>query len=109
MSRGVVSAAEVYPPGTLIDRISPFEGTRDFGQFASPVGEHFPGKNFPPDRLDPPFERYTYEVVKPLPPDVRAGFIAPDFQQPGGAIQLHFPGGISKWVASGHLLPVQQR
>jgi hypothetical protein len=105
----VAPAAQYFPPGTRIDRISPFKGSDDFGEFASPVGAQFPRQSLPPDRLAPIFRRYTYEIAKPLPPDVRLGSIAPDFQQPGGAVQLHFPGGISKWLESGHLTPVRRK
>ncbi|WP_025158601.1 TNT domain-containing protein [Leifsonia aquatica] len=94
----IVSAADYFPPGTRIDRISVAEGAKDSGEFASPVGTQFPDQSLPPDRLGPAFNRYTYEIVKPLPPEVRAGNIAPDFQQPGGGTQLHFPGGISEWM-----------
>ncbi|MFJ3393127.1 glycohydrolase toxin TNT-related protein [Leifsonia aquatica] len=107
LNKDVEPASKFFPPGTRIDRISPFKGSDDFGEFASPVGAPFPGRSLPPDRLAPIFKRFTYEVTKPLPPDVRMGSIAPDFQQPGGAVQLHFPGGISKWLESGHLTPVQ--
>jgi hypothetical protein len=58
-------------------------------------------KSLPPDRLDPSFLHYTLVVVKDLPDEIRIGSIAKDFQQPGGGIQIHFPGGIRKWIEDG--------
>ena len=98
MDLPVKPAAEFFPPGTRIDRISVAEGIEDSGEFASPVGTRFPAQSLPPDRLGPAFNRYTYEIIKPLPPEVQVGNIARDFQQPGGGTQLHFPGGISRWL-----------
>jgi hypothetical protein len=57
----------------------------------------------PPDRLSPGFGHYTSEIVKPLPDEVRVGSIAGDFQQPGQGVQIHFPGGMKKWIEDGYI------
>ncbi|MCX6502553.1 MAG: TNT domain-containing protein [Microbacterium sp.] len=102
-SKTIVPGNQVAPPGTILDRISPVRGLDDTGEFASPPGTGFPTQSLPPDRLSPPFQHYQLEVVKPLPDEVRFGHIAPDFQQPGGGYQFHFPGGIAQWIESGHI------
>ncbi|UAJ78421.1 TNT domain-containing protein [Leifsonia sp. ZF2019] len=101
--RPIVPADEFLQPGDVIDRLSPLRPEKDTGEFASPPGTAFPSQSLPPDRLAPTFEHYEIEVVKQLPPDVRAGWIAGDFQQAGGGLQFHFPGGIAKWIHDGYI------
>lgn len=102
-TKPVVPAHTILPKDAVLDRISPVAGAKDTGEFASPPGTAFPTQSLPPDRLAPAFGHYQIQVVKPLPDEVQIGHIAPDFQQPGGGIQVHFPGGIAAWIESGHL------
>jgi len=53
--------------------------------------------------MQPPFATVTYRVLKPLPTEVLEGKAAPWFDQPGGAIQYDFPGGIGGYVDAGYL------
>jgi hypothetical protein len=98
-------------PGSLIERITATDknGEPVDGKFASPPGEPFVGKSLPPDRLQPPFVTVTYRVLKPLPDSVLEGKAASWFDQPGGAIQYHFPDGIQQFVDEGYLDPVEVR
>jgi hypothetical protein len=106
-SRPITPASTAIQPGDVIDRLSPQPPEMDTGQFASPLGTPFPSQSLPPDRLAPDFQHYQLEVVKPLPPEVRAGWIAKGFQQDGGGVQYYFPGGISKWIEAGYLRPLR--
>lgn len=90
-------------PGDVIDRITP--GGAD-GKFASPAGSPTGDRALPPDRLSPAFATHNYEVVKPLPPEVRQGPIAPWFEQPGNGMQYYFPKGIEYYITHGYLKPV---
>jgi hypothetical protein len=86
--------------GDHIDRISPAGGD---GKFASPPGTGFSERALPPDRLSPPFTTSTYEVLKPLPPEVVRGPIAGAFEQTGGGTQFYFPKGIEWYIRHGYL------
>ncbi len=96
-------AHTLYGPGDRLDRIAPVKPSQDGGEFTSPPGTAFPTQSLPPDRLAPGFQHHTLEIVKPLPDEVKVGSIAKDFQQPGGGVQLHFPGGIRKWIEDGYI------
>ncbi|PNW09267.1 hypothetical protein C1632_09375 [Microbacterium testaceum] len=97
-------ASEVLPVGESVTRISPLAPDEDPGKFASPASVTFQERSIPPDRLSPAFSSYTLTVNKELPPEVTVGRIAPSFEQPGGGLQFFFPGGISRWVKSEHLI-----
>ncbi|REC97677.1 uncharacterized protein DUF4237 [Microbacterium sp. AG157] len=91
-------ASSVLQPGMSINRISPVAAADDLGEFASPAGVSFGARSVPPDRLSPSFSSYDLKVLKPLPPEVTFGRIAEAFEQPGGGVQFHFPGGIKYWI-----------
>lgn len=99
----ILPAHDIAPPGSVINRISPAAPLEDMGTYASPVSASFSERSIPPDRLSPPFKTYELKVLKPLPPEVTVGKIAPAFEQNGGGVQFFFPGGIAKWIHSGHL------
>lgn len=105
-SQPIGSASSVVGPGDVIDRIAPVKPHSDTGEYTSPPGTPFPSQSLPPDRLAPAFQHHQLEIVKPLPPEVKVGSIAPDFQQLGGGVQYHFPGGIKQWVDDGYLRPI---
>ncbi|MFW8744871.1 TNT domain-containing protein [Mesorhizobium japonicum] len=98
-------------PGTRIDRITATkpDGEPADGSYASPEGNTFPSRSLPPDRALPPFVTVTYEVVKPLPPEVLEGKVAPWFDRPGGGFQYQFPEGITKYVDDGYLRVIGKR
>ncbi|MBN9177615.1 MAG: glycohydrolase toxin TNT-related protein [Microbacterium sp.] len=102
-TRPIIPADVVLQPGDVIDRLSPVPPHLDPGEFTSPIGTAFPTQSLPPDRLSPAFGHHQLEIVKPLPPEVQAGWIAPDFQQSGGGVQYYFPGGINRWISDGYI------
>ncbi|MFW8744980.1 TNT domain-containing protein, partial [Mesorhizobium japonicum] len=73
-----ISRPNALTPGERIDRITATrpDGQLADGDFASPKGRPFPERSLPPDRLRPPFVTVTYEVLKPLPPEVLEGRVA---------------------------------
>lgn len=86
--------------GDLISRLSPVG--RD-GSFASTPGTDFRSLSLPPDRLSPDFVTTNYEVLRPLPPEVLEGPIAPSFEQAGRGTQYFFPDEIQVLVDAGYL------
>lgn len=96
-------ASSVLQPGMSINRISPVASAEDLGEYASPAGVSFEARSVPPDRLSPSFSSYDLKVLKPLPPEVTFGRIAEAFEQPGGGIQFHFPGGMKYWIDNKYL------
>lgn len=68
-------------PGTVIDRFGGSQGT-----YVSPVGTPKAQRALPPASGPRPYAAYVVE--KPL--RVRAGKVAPNFNQPGGGVQYQF-------------------
>jgi hypothetical protein len=97
------------PVGEFFGRISPTgrDGQPVDGFFGAPLDTTFPEKGLPPDRLDPTWQTTTYEVLKPLPPEVTEGITAPAFHQPGGGDQYHFPEGLEWYVTEGYIRVVK--
>ncbi|WP_373760659.1 TNT domain-containing protein, partial [Streptococcus ferus] len=67
------------PPGTVIDRY----GSNGSGRYFSPAGSSFESRALPPFMQNQPHTKYV--VLKPLP--VKAGTIAPWFDEPGMGFQ----------------------
>jgi len=103
VTKPIVPADDIVKPGDVIDRLAPVHPSKDTGEFTTVPGSRFEGLGLPADRNAPAFQNHQLEVVKPLPPEVRAGSIAPAFEQPGGELQFHFPGGIKKWIDEGYI------
>lgn len=72
---------KTFAPGTVIDR---FGGS--LGTYASPVGTPKAQRALPPASSPRPYTAYVVE--KPL--RVKAGKVAPNFNQPGGGVQYQF-------------------
>ncbi|SEI17751.1 MULTISPECIES: glycohydrolase toxin TNT-related protein [unclassified Leifsonia] len=92
-------------PGDTLERIT-FKGKDGEpvdGSFAAPPGTAFDQLSLPPDRLGGNTTVVRYEILKPLPDNVRMGEIAPGFGQPGLGTQYHFPVGIQKLIEQGYL------
>jgi hypothetical protein len=92
-------------PGDTLERITfrDEHGAPVNGKFAAPPGTPFDKLSLPPDRLGGNALVVRYEILKPLPQNVRMGEIAPGFEQPGLGTQHHFPVGIQKMVDQGYL------
>lgn len=87
-------------PGDIIDRTGP-----PSGRFAAPDGTPFGQRALPPSDIGREYHRY--EVVRPLPPEVTQGEIAPWFNQPGGGTQYHFGDHDIQWyIDNGYLREV---
>ena len=84
-------------PGKRIDR---YGGSS--GQFVSPEGTPFGMRSLPPGSETRPYN--IYEVVKPI--EVKAGEIAPWFNQPGGGTQYMFNKSIEELIKTGILRKV---
>ena len=63
-------------------------------------------KGLPPDRLGIPV--VSYEVLKPLPPNVLEGLTKKWFEQPGGVAQYYFPNKFKEYIDQGYLEPVNK-
>jgi hypothetical protein len=87
-------------PGDTFERIAFLDAKGDpiDGEFGAPPGSSFETLALPPDRLSPNATTVRYEVVKPLPPNVEEGLIAPGFGQPGMGTQYYFPNGIESLI-----------
>ncbi|MGH1525867.1 TNT domain-containing protein [Leifsonia sp. L25] len=92
-------------PGDTLERITFREssGLPADGDFAAPPGTAFDKLSLPPDRLGGNAMVVRYEILKPLPENVRTGQIAPGFEQPGLGTQYHFPDGIQELVDGKYL------
>lgn len=107
-TNGVSKPADLVP-GDKLERITfRNEAGRPIdGDFAAPPGTTFDQLSLPPDRLADNTTVVRYEVIKPLPDNVRMGEIAPGFEQPGHGTQYRFPGGIQKLVGQGYLKEIR--
>ncbi len=83
-------------PGDVVDRYGPSDGG-----YASPSGTAFEQRALPPSSVGSDYTQY--EVLKPLPPSVTEGMIAPWFEQPGGGVQYMFDHPMSWYVENGYL------
>ncbi|MDR6865499.1 hypothetical protein J2Y69_000081 [Microbacterium resistens] len=92
---GISKPADLVP-GDRIERITFVgkDGEALDGSFAAPPGTTFDRLSLPPDRLGHNTTVLRYEILKPLPDDIRMGEIAPGFEQAGRGTQYHFPRGI---------------
>ncbi|MBE6050038.1 MAG: DUF4237 domain-containing protein [Clostridium sp.] len=81
-------------PGVKIDRYG-----SDFGTFTSPLGISYEQRALAPGTELKPYS--VFEVLKPI--EVKAGGIAPWFNQPGGGIQYIMPDIIDELIDSGFL------
>jgi hypothetical protein len=92
-------------PGDTFDRITFLDAKGDplDGNFGAPPGSDFETLALPPDRLSSDATTLRYEVVKPLPPDVQEGLVAPGFGQTGMGTQYYFPNGIESLINGGYL------
>ncbi|NQZ12897.1 MAG: glycohydrolase toxin TNT-related protein [Algicola sp.] len=86
-------------PGQRVDRY----GAPDGGYFLSPAGTPFPQRALPAHSLRAPYT--IYEVMKPI--HVRAGTIAPAFNQIGGGTQYITPVSIGTLLRKGFLKVVK--
>ena len=91
--------------GDVLERVTfvDADGLPSDGKFAAPPGTPFGDLSLPPDRLGENTTTVWYEILKPLPDEVRVGDIAPGFGQKGGGTQYYFPGGIQEWIDRGYL------
>ena len=85
---------EVLQPGTRIDRYG-----SDFGSFTSPEGIPYKMRSVAPGTDLKPYS--VFEVVKPI--NVKAGEIAPWFDEPGGGIQYLLPDTVDELLDAGVL------
>ncbi|MFF9564972.1 TNT domain-containing protein [Leifsonia sp. NPDC014704] len=72
-------------------------------EITNPPGTPFERLSLPPDRLGGNTTVVRYEVLKPLPVDVRLSEIAPGFERRGGGTHYQFRGGIRKYLDLGYL------
>ncbi|MCA0378343.1 MAG: TNT domain-containing protein [Actinobacteria bacterium] len=103
-TNGVSHSADLKP-GDTIERIT-FIGANGIpldGKFAAPPGTSFDQLSLPPDRLGNNTTVVRYEILKPLPDDIRMGDIAPGFGQVGHGAQYFFPRGIDWLIENGFL------
>lgn len=80
--------------GSKIDRFG-----SDYGTFTSPLGISYEQRALAPGTELKPYS--VFEVLKPI--DVKAGEIAPWFNQPGGGIQYVMPDTIDELIEAGYL------
>jgi hypothetical protein len=80
------------PAGARIDRYG-----YDGGTFVSPQGVPSPKRALAPGTTDKPYS--VFEVVNPL--EVKAGKIAPWFNQPGGGMQYELGKSIKELLECG--------
>ncbi len=80
--------------GSKIDRYG-----SDYGTFTSPLGIAYEQRALAPGTELKPYS--VFEVLKPI--DVKAGGIAPWFNQPGGGIQYIMPDIIDELIDTGYL------
>ncbi|WP_075679703.1 TNT domain-containing protein [Roseburia sp. 831b] len=85
---------EVLQPGTRIDRYG-----SDFGSFTSPEGIPYEMRAVAPETDLKPYS--VFEVVEPI--NVKAGEIAPWFDEPGGGIQYLLPDTVDELLDAGIL------
>ena len=85
---------EVLQPGTGIDRYG-----SDFGSFTSPEGIPYEMRAVAPGTDLKPYS--VFEVVEPI--NVKAGEIAPWFDEPGGGIQYLLPDTVDELLDAGIL------
>ena len=85
---------EVLQPGTRIDRYG-----SDFGSFTSPEGIPYEMRAVAPGTDLKPYS--VFEVVEPI--NVKAGEIAPWFDEPGGGIQYLLPDTVDELLDVGIL------
>ena len=88
------SVDEVLQPGTRIDRYE-----SDFGSFTSPEGIPYEMRAVAPGTKLKPYS--VFEVVEPI--NVKAGKIAPWFDEPGGGIQYLLPDTVDELLDAGAL------
>ncbi|MDR4887681.1 TNT domain-containing protein [Fredinandcohnia sp. QZ13] len=72
---------ETLKPGTEIDRY----GSNGSGQYFSPAGSSYESRALPPHMTQQPYQQYT--IIREF--DVRAGEIAPWFDEVGGGTQYY--------------------
>jgi len=89
---------ETLKPCTLIDRYGPLRG-----RFTAPKGTSIPQRSLAPGTVEEGY--HLLEVVKPL--RVRAGKIAPWFDQPGGGIQYRLERSVPDLIREGFLKIVE--
>ena len=104
-----ISTPSDLVPGDTLERITFKDENGEIvdGDFAAPPGTPFEKLSLPPDRLGSNTTVVRYEILKPLPNDVRMGEIAKGFEQPGLGTQYHFPGGIQELVDLGYLKEIR--
>jgi hypothetical protein len=100
---GISKPADLVPGDTL-ERITfrDNDGNLVDGKFAAPPGTPFEKLSLPPDRLGANTTTVRYEILKPLPDNVRMGEIAP-----GRGTQYHFPEGIQEFVEQGYVKEIR--
>ena len=81
-------------PGTKIDRYG-----KTSGVYASPEGTPYEQRSLAPGSENSPYN--IYEVVRPF--DVKAGTVAPWFDQPGGGTQYKLPMSIQELIDLGYI------
>ena len=91
---GSVPIDEVLQPGMRIDRYG-----SDFGSFTSPEGIPYKMRSVAPGTDLKPYS--VFEVVEPI--NVKAGQIAPWFDEPGGGIQYLLPDTVDELLDLGIL------
>ena len=77
----------ILEPGTKIDRYG-----SDYGTFTSPEGIPYEQRAVAPGTDLKPYS--VFEIVEPL--EVKAGKVAPWFNEPGGGIQYLLPNSVDK-------------
>ncbi|WP_235493350.1 glycohydrolase toxin TNT-related protein [Leifsonia sp. Leaf336] len=104
---GVSKPADLVP-GDVLERITfrDNDGNLVDGDFAAPPETSFEKLSLPPDRLGDNATTVRYEIVKPVPDNVRMGDIAPGFEQPGLGTQYHFPDGVQELIDQGYVREV---
>lgn len=89
---------KVLDEGTKIDRYG-YEG----GTFVSPLGVPYSNRALAPGTYNKPYT--VYEVIKPV--KVKAGEIAPWFNEPGGGIQYELYVSVEKLIKDGFIRRVE--
>ncbi|KJQ55989.1 hypothetical protein RS85_00193 [Microbacterium sp. SA39] len=106
-THGLSSPADLAT-GDIVERITftgP-DGPLD-GRFAAPPGTPFGDLALPPDRLSDSTVTQRFEVLRPLPENIRMGEIAPGFGQRGHGTQYYFPDMIGPLIDAGYLREIR--
>ncbi len=80
---GSIPESTFLMPGQIIDRY----GGSGYSRFFSPAGTPAWARSLPPQTMRQPLR--SFQVIKPF--EVRAGSVAPWFNQPGGSLQYLSP------------------